>query len=161
MKQPDPYELLGLEPGATTEQVRAAFREKVRQSHPDTAGSEGDGPAVDEIIEAYRRLSESMPRGPQAPSRGDVHPKGRSVRVRHAGTSDGRSNDVTRACTDCRGSGRLRTEMACPECDGRAQITALDGDRGRVIWCRRCSGAGTLLSSQTCSACSGTGHVRT
>jgi hypothetical protein len=35
--QPDPHQLLGLEPGATIEQVNTAYRRALRRTHPDTA----------------------------------------------------------------------------------------------------------------------------
>lgn len=160
MKRSDPYRLLGLNPGATEEQVRAAFREKVRQAHPDTAVGAGDGPGVEEIIEAYRMLSDRALRSRHdaAHSVGEAALRGHRVPVRQTGRSEDDADDRYPSCPDCRGSGEQRREVVCPECNGRAQITALDGDRGRVVWCRRCSGRATVTSSQTCPVCSGTGR---
>lgn len=47
------YRVLGVEPGATTEEVRAAYREKARNLHPDRGG---DGEAFSRVNEAYERL---------------------------------------------------------------------------------------------------------
>lgn len=39
--EPDPYDVLGVEPGATLAQVRAAFRQAVRENHPDRLVARG------------------------------------------------------------------------------------------------------------------------
>jgi hypothetical protein len=52
------YEVLGLEPGAGPEAVRAAYRERVKEAHPDTPGG-----GVEEFIrvrEAYEYLRERL-----------------------------------------------------------------------------------------------------
>lgn len=149
MKREDSFQLLGLDPGATEDQVRAAFRRKLMQHHPDTASGDGGGPDVKEIIEAYRSLVDVSGRSRHDPSRSSPEPSGKEVRVR-------RSNSVA-SCPVCDGSGVIRLVSDCPACGGRAEITALDGDRARIIRCRRCSGMGTVSSSETCHACSGSG----
>ena len=157
MARPDPYRLLGLEPDASLEEVRAAFREKVREKHPDTGHSDETGPDVQEIIEAYRSLSDAELRS-RHQSTGQEREsglEGRRIRVRQTGRADERSAATHSRCSTCGGSGRLREEKTCPECKGRAHITALDGDQGRVINCRRCTGTGTIVSSRTCPTCSG------
>lgn len=47
------YRVLGVEPGASPEEVRAAYREKARTLHPDHGGDEDD---FSRVNEAYRRL---------------------------------------------------------------------------------------------------------
>jgi DnaJ like chaperone protein len=37
----DPYEVLGVDSGATTEEIRRAYRRAVRESHPDRLMSQG------------------------------------------------------------------------------------------------------------------------
>jgi len=45
--------VLGLEPGASTAEVKAAYREKARELHPDRGG---DTKSFSRVNEAYRRL---------------------------------------------------------------------------------------------------------
>lgn len=75
------YEVLRVDPGASTAQVRAAFRQRVREHHPDTSVS-GSADELLAIKEAWRVLGDphlrrdydrslsSVPRhstGPEAP----------------------------------------------------------------------------------------------
>ena len=50
------YRALGLDPGASTEQVREAYREKVKEVHPDT--ETGDEEAFKRVNRAYETLTE-------------------------------------------------------------------------------------------------------
>lgn len=48
------YGVLGLDPGAGPDRVRGAYRERVKDVHPDTEG--GDEAAFKRVQEAYERL---------------------------------------------------------------------------------------------------------
>ena len=50
------YRALDLEPGASSEEVRAAYREKVKEVHPDT--DSGDEEAFKRVNRAYEALKE-------------------------------------------------------------------------------------------------------
>jgi hypothetical protein len=50
------YEVLGLEPGADQAAIRDAYRERIKEVHPDTEG--GDEAAFRDVREAYERLSD-------------------------------------------------------------------------------------------------------
>jgi hypothetical protein len=52
------YAVLGLEPGVGPEAVRAAYRERVKEAHPDTP--EGSVDAFIEVREAYQYLRERL-----------------------------------------------------------------------------------------------------
>jgi len=52
------YEVLGLEPGAGPEAVRAAYRERVKDAHPDTPG--GSAEEFIRVREAYEYLRERL-----------------------------------------------------------------------------------------------------
>lgn len=49
------YRTLGLEPGADDEAIRRAYREKVKEVHPDREG--GDEQAFKQVTEAYDQLT--------------------------------------------------------------------------------------------------------
>ena len=51
--RPEDYRVLGLEPGASRDEVKAAYREKARELHPDRGG---DADAFSRVNEAYQRL---------------------------------------------------------------------------------------------------------
>jgi DnaJ-class molecular chaperone len=48
------YETLGLQEGATAEEIRAAYKSKVQTHHPDKGG---DVDVFQKIVKAYKRLS--------------------------------------------------------------------------------------------------------
>lgn len=50
------YRTLGLDPGADQDAIKAAYREKVKQVHPDTDG--GDEEAFMAVKDAYERLAD-------------------------------------------------------------------------------------------------------
>jgi curved DNA-binding protein CbpA len=58
----DPHDVLGIEPGATPTQVKAAWRRLARQHHPDLIGDDPEASRVAtrrmaEINEAYAALT--------------------------------------------------------------------------------------------------------
>lgn len=57
----DPFEVLGLPPTASPEQIRAAFRAKSRRVHPDVGG---DARAFQQLVEAAEQ-AEELARGPK------------------------------------------------------------------------------------------------
>lgn len=55
------YEILGVSPDATTEQIRTAYRALARRLHPDLGGN--TEAAFEEATKAYRLLSDPLRRG--------------------------------------------------------------------------------------------------
>jgi len=51
------YDLLGVKPGASTAEIKKAFRKKAKQLHPDIAGS-AHSEAMRRLLKAYEALSD-------------------------------------------------------------------------------------------------------
>lgn len=62
MKFKDYYESLGLERGASEEEIKKAYRRLARQYHPDISKEEGAEARFKEISEAYQTLSDPQKR---------------------------------------------------------------------------------------------------
>jgi curved DNA-binding protein CbpA len=54
------YEILGVEPDATDEEIKAAYRKKAQETHPDMP--EGSAEAFNEVNRAYRLLTNKLTR---------------------------------------------------------------------------------------------------
>lgn len=60
---PDPYRILGVEPGATAEELREAYHRELSKYHPDKVAHLGEDlkelarARTSDIIEAYRQLT--------------------------------------------------------------------------------------------------------
>jgi len=52
----DPFSILGVKPNATEEEVKAAYRRKAAEVHPDKGGSHEDAVKVNAAFEAIRRF---------------------------------------------------------------------------------------------------------
>jgi hypothetical protein len=79
MEAMDPHAVLGLDPGATPEEVHRAYRALAKRFHPDRAGA-SDGELMISINAAYdllrERLEEGREHGPAANGAGTARPNG-------------------------------------------------------------------------------------
>jgi DnaJ-class molecular chaperone len=156
--------LLGVTPEATEAEVRAAFRRKVIENHPDTAVQSTDESTVRRLIDAYRLLIDSAPRtgsGPAVTRVGGSAPGVHPVDVKHGPTDRSQlSRRVQPWCQECMATGLRIRRVTCPACRGGSVLTTLDISQARVAHCRRCGGRGRLRSLELCRACEGTGVDR-
>lgn len=63
--EPDPYDVLGVSPDTSIDEIRLAYRSRMRALHPDRGGAD-DAAArreITEVVEAWRRLGS----GPSEP----------------------------------------------------------------------------------------------
>src|SRR6266508_1823283 len=58
----DYYEVLGVARGASSDEIRRAFRKLARQYHPDVNGEAGAADQFKEVSEAYEVLSDASKR---------------------------------------------------------------------------------------------------
>lgn len=64
----NPYDTLGVPPGATEAEIRAAYRRLVQLHHPDhNQGSRESARRFEEVQEAYAQVLRERKRGPQPP----------------------------------------------------------------------------------------------
>lgn len=62
----DPYEILGVDPDADDEEIVSAYRERVKEAHPDVGGSAREFRAVQQAYERIQVVDERGPRGTAA-----------------------------------------------------------------------------------------------
>lgn len=180
MKKRDYYDVLGVPRQATAQEVRGAYRRLARLYSPDVnVRNDRAGGLFDEIVEAYRVLSEPATRaaydrlGHRAFDTGTTQPPPREARgedlhcpveidfldALHGVTA---SLDVTRqeACVPCSGTGGAEGGLPsrCETCHGRpVRVVSHDG-LPVTVRCEACAASGWRLS-QPCPACSGHGLV--
>lgn len=154
----DAYRVLGLEPGAGPAEIRAAFRRRVQERHPDTAPSQTTPASVQEVVEAYRILMDPASRARYEAERARPGPGGRRIPVRRGPRSDPVSTPpAATPCSTCRGAGRVTTAAPCDRCAGTGEVTVIDTSGARRLSCRTCAGRGRRDSVRICPRCRGSG----
>jgi curved DNA-binding protein CbpA len=123
----DYYELLGVTPGATSDEIRAAYRKLARRYHPDlNPGDAESEKKFKEITEAYNVLSDADRRRKYDES-SDCRKRG----SRKGSTRNHRTKVTTKNCARCDGEGEIGVDFGffvynilcpikfdCPECHG-------------------------------------------
>lgn len=147
----DPHALLGLPAGASAQQIKRAFRKLAMRWHPDRNPDPAAAEQFRRLRDAHDRLLATLigdegpapheDEGAAAPQRGEdrwqtleisieesfsgalraVEVERRSPCTRCGGSGIEKLS-VSRLCTPCRGSGRVRGPAGlerCPDCEGR------------------------------------------
>lgn len=154
----DAYVVLGVAPGASESEVKAAWRRLVSRWHPDRNGSADAAARMQRINHAYDRIRLAVADvGPAAASAEEGREKaaGRVVRRRvrlsveqaALGCIRVLRGKLTETCSDCDGSGLLAGMTRCAECDGAGAT------RSRLWF-------GWMTSREACTPCEGSGAVR-
>lgn len=158
MTEGDAHRLLGLNSDATSAEVRAAFRRKVMERHPDTASGGAAGPDVQALVDAYRLLlgAETGTEHGAATRFGGRSGSGRRIDVNHRPQpNQPPPAGWARLCPGCGGSGVRPRDSTCSGCGGSGQVTVLDVHRVTVSRCRSCQGRGRLRALEICEVCGG------
>ena len=166
----DYYEVLGLQKGASEEEIKKAFKTMARKYHPDLHPGDKEAEAkFKEVNEAYGGLSDarSAAANANAPRRGgDIHS---NVRISFMEACQGVKKTISfahmDACPQCHGTGADSNtkKQVCPECNGRGSVKTNQRTPFGVISstrvCSRCGGRGEIVTNP-CSKCKGSGRIR-
>ncbi|HAF55198.1 MAG TPA: molecular chaperone DnaJ [Thauera sp.] len=167
----DAHALLGLQPGATTQQIKRAFRKLAMQWHPDR----NPDPAALEHFKLLRQahdrlLAALLDEAPEAtaneePGEADpASPRGpdriQTLELSFEDVFLGATRPVCVrtpvACSHCGGSGveTLSVSRLCEPCRGSGRIRGAKG----LVRCPECEGRG-YRNTQPCSHCAGSGET--
>ena len=176
----DYYHVLGVSPGSSTAEIRRAYRERVREWHPDVNPADDAAARFAAIVEAYdtladpdrRRSYDLGRRPPHATSNGRQpampHMDGPHDRPRAAEEAGPPTDPALRGPDICQTVSLTLREAAfgtkktievprhdvCPRCHGTGA-----GPGGGVRQCGRCHGLGRGRRSEPCEHCHGSGVI--
>lgn len=179
------YDVLGVEPDATTSDIEDAYRERIKETHPDLNDAEDADEATQRVIEARNVLSDETERerydrvghaayvgdGDASASDADEPGGAASRAAREAGWTDGDStgpSESTAAGTNAGPYERRRREQSASErvreerartATSRSDRTASAGVDGRTAGATsgaKAASSGAASSSGTTSSVSGT-----
>src|ERR1044072_1648357 len=165
----DYYELLGVERGASEQDIKSAFRKLARELHPDVSEAPDAEERFREVAEAYEVLSNSETR--QLYDRyGHAGLRGGNFRPTHA--DFGHLGDLFSASfADALlgGGGRARATRGA-DIAAEVEIDLVEAARGTkhnvsfqiAVTCAKCTGSGVEPGSpvSTCPPCGGAGRPR-
>ncbi|MEY4412559.1 MAG: hypothetical protein RL560_818, partial [Actinomycetota bacterium] len=175
----DYYDLLGIDRGATQDDIKKAYRKIARELHPDVNPDPEVQNKFKEVTAAYDVLSDPQKRqqydmgGQGFGGFGGGLRQGQDALIRievdlHEACF-GTERDITLesavVCTKCEGQGTANNSSpsTCPVCKGRGETQFVQKSfLGQVMTsrpCNNCSGYGTVITDP-CRECGGDGRVR-
>jgi len=142
---PDPFSVLGVRPGASREEILAAYRKAALRSHPDQGG---DAELFNQVRSAYLLLSDDERRS-EFEERRRAEEDLVEVRITPAMARVGATVRVPLprwvVCEICDGVGIAeKRRRTCPECDGSGHREAEVHTHRFVLPCGKCRGTGYL-----------------
>ena len=167
----DAHALLGLQPGATMQQIKRAFRKLAMQWHPDRNADPAALEHFKRLREAHDRLLASLLQDPDAPdaSGAEAHEadppptrapdRWQTLEISFEDAFLGATRSVCvrtpQPCSLCDGSGleKLSVSRLCDPCRGSGRVRGANG----LIRCPECDGRG-YRNTQACSHCAGSGE---
>jgi molecular chaperone DnaJ len=166
MDKAEASEVLGVQPGAAADAVRAAFKRKAKRLHPDARP--GD-PLADagfiRIKKACDILTGKVPEdavpGARSPKQGADIGTAVTITLEQAASGGEVAPEAGSggACATCSGSGRVGTgrHAICAVCGGDGVIVKSHGLLRLRAMCGTCKGDGSVVLD-TCQACGGSGQ---
>lgn len=160
------YEVLGVDPGATPDEIKRAYRRLAREVHPDVSEEPGAEERFKELGEAYAVLSDPEKRarydqyGHEAPGGFDWGAGGFpdifelfNIAFGGAWSSGGRS--ARAAGADLRADVSLSLEEVLTGTEREVPVS-------RLVTCESCAGGGAAAGTvaEACPTCGGAGRVR-
>jgi molecular chaperone DnaJ len=169
------YQELGLAPGASDAEVKAAWRRLVSRWHPDRNASRAAVEKMQRINQAFELLRDAagaMPAAkeqdastasPSGPRPAAAKPVKRRIKLTLEEAALGclrvLSGRLTPACVACEGAGLRWPGGDCAGCNGSGQVRerAWYGWMSTTTACADCGGDGR--ARDTCGTCSGAGKL--
>lgn len=163
------YEVLGIKPGASQEEIKKAWKKMALEWHPDRNKSSEAEVKIKEINEAYEILSgkKEKPREQNQQQRNPFNNGGFRMKARPLhlvldlsveeifhGTNKKVLFNVDRLCTTCNGAGGETN--TCQNCKGQGIFVSFNPRFGAqtVTMCGGCGGSGQVRI-KTCGTCNG------
>lgn len=174
------YETLGLQPGASSDEVAKAFRTKAKEFHPDVNKSPDAEDKFKKINEAKRVIDNPLDQ--ERDFNGfdagvnfvDFSGMGRRNNIKNhqppiidinltflESVTESKKNikyDRFMKCEMCNGEGSHQGHQKCPSCGGKGGTIRRHGNMGIAEVCSKCNGSGK--ESNPCDKCNGTGTLK-
>jgi molecular chaperone DnaJ len=188
MKKMNPYDILGLKPDATDDEIKKAYRSMAKKYHPDKNKSADSENKFKEINEAYSILT-GKSNNQHDYANPNVHDifshfmnsahrdfrsqpmKGRDYKyVKYCSLYEFiKGADIIidekriEICDSCNGMGLFLSDASCSTCGGKGVLNQ-SIKRGPAVFyqqtmCNDCNGTGKKIKS-ICSKCKGKGEVQ-
>lgn len=163
----DPHALLGLPAGASAQQIKRAFRKLAMQWHPDRNPDPAAAEQFRRLRDAHDRLLATLlgdegqtqheDEGAAAPQRGADRWQTLEISIEESFSGALRAVEVERRspCTQCGGSGieKLSVSRLCTPCRGSGRVRGPAG----LERCPDCEGRG-YRNTGPCGGCGGSGE---
>jgi len=173
----DPYKVLGLEPNATKDDIKKAYKKLALQYHPDRNQDKESEQKFKDINVAYDELKNNNWSAAKSGFNlddfnevfnsffGTFRPNHiRTIRLElpleeiYTGVKKKITIKETAGCGQCNGFGRKMTENPCSQCNGNGRIGNSFGSVKMWKDCVYCRGGGKELGDR-CEKCNGTGKI--
>jgi molecular chaperone DnaJ len=171
------HDILGVNPGATEDEIKKAYRKKAMDSHPDKGGSEEEFQKINEAYEILTGKREE-PKDPNQfrnpfggnPFGGNPFVRNNGFRMKarainldvnltveevYNGCIKNVKYYVDRFCHTCKGKGALKFS-SCGACNGRGMYVQSMHGMQTFTMCNNCGGFGQV-SLENCGTCAGVG----
>ncbi len=174
--QKDPYSVLGLSRSASIEEVKRAFRKRIRTCHPDLAGPDRQNIQIfQEVKDAYHALVQRLDLSPQLIDPADkevalyrdycdngafLFLEVSAIQAFQGAAVETSIFDGEEFCLRCQGTGRVsgKGQKICEVCNATGYKEIKWGQETLKMVCQNCSGTG-YVGRPVCPSCRGRGKI--